>query len=222
MFVQSIDTIKKLNRNVFCYFSVGDAAGGDAGHYASVKSLDSFMRKTKLPSNFRWKSFFHTGASHSLTPSLTVAPALNEIFDKQSQALFIISKKPFKADTSILFNYIDKEFRDISSYYGYTVFPDFRFYNSIASYYKNSSPGTEQERLTLALSAWTRGLQRLPYAEAYYEEIAAIYRTLKNDRLYGQYLTKAYEHVDQSIFVNDDHKESVKKDLLQKIADLPK
>ena len=44
----------------------------------------------------------------------------------------------------------------------------------------------------------------------------------ENDRLYGQYLTKAYEHVDQSIFVNDDHKESVKKELLQKIADLPK
>jgi predicted alpha/beta superfamily hydrolase len=222
MFLQGVDTIKKLGRNVFCYFSVGDSAGGDAGHYASVKSLDSFMRKTKLPSNFRWKSFFHNGASHSFTPTLTVAPALNDIFNKQSQALFVITKRPFKVDTSILFSYIDKEFLNISSFYGYTVLPDFRFYNSIASYYKNNSLATEQERLALALAAWERGLRTLPFAEAYYEEIAAIYRTLKNDRLYRQYLAKAYENIDQSIFVNDDQRESVRKELLQKIADLPK
>jgi hypothetical protein len=220
LFDQSLDTLALLNRKSFYYFSVGDSVpGGDGGHTPSVVKLDNYFRKIKTPPNLIWKSYFHTGASHNTTPGLTVPQALNSIFDRYAETVYRMFKKPFTADTVTLLNYIDQEYVDVSTYYGYTIRPDIPLYNSLASYYKNGGEALGDKRFTIARFIWEKGAAQYQYYD-FYNDIANLWLRENNTALYREYLIKALTWVDKTPYNSKEAQAISRNDLIQKLANI--
>lgn len=219
LFDQSLDTLALLNRKSFYYFSVGDSLAGDGGHAPSVIMLDNYFRKIKTPTNFIWKSYFHTGASHNTTPGLTVSQALNSIFDRYIETRFRLFKKPFTADTATFLNYIAQEYADLSAYYGYTIQPDIPMYNSIASQYKYQAEVLGDKRFAMARFIWEKGTIPFPY-EGFYTSIANLWLRENNTALYRENLIKALACIDKSPYGSKEEQAISRNDLIQKLANI--
>jgi len=200
-FDRSIDTIAQLKRKSFYFFSAGDSLAGD-GHESSVRQLDQYLRAKQLPSNFIWQSYLLKGASHNTTPGLTVPQALNTIFDRYMETLSRLFKKPFTADTSLLFSYINKEYEEVSAYYGYTIQPDIVLYNSLASHYKYNANELGEKRFIMVKALYEKGIVHYPYFEGFYYDLASLYEQQNNIDLYREYLIKALACVDKNMYID--------------------
>lgn len=218
LFDSSLNIIATLKTPRFFLFSVGDSVknGTGDGHEPAVRKLDQYIRAKQLPANLVWKSYFHQGASHNFTPGLTVAPALNVIFDRYEKIYSTLWSQPYSIDSATAVGNFEKEFQRASAYYGYTIQPDFIFYNTQASGYIR-----ENASLT-ARAMWQQGIKHYPFYEDYYTSVADLYIEEKNYTAARSYLQKALTLVDKSLYVNNEQRESTRAGIKEKLQQISK
>lgn len=197
IFEKGLDTIARLPQQRFFYFSTGDSLlsglpGGD-GHQATVTKLDQYLRTSKLPSNFIWKSYFHANTTHNMTPGLTVPDALNSIFSRHTLTLNKTFAKPFTTDTNQLRQYVQEELAATATIYGYPVQADITFYNSMAYHYLNGANELGDKKYAMAKFIWQQGIRAYPQFGDFYLSLADLYEREQNTVKVQECLTKALQ-----------------------------
>ncbi|MFT3823405.1 MAG: alpha/beta hydrolase-fold protein [Chitinophagaceae bacterium] len=223
LFDSSLNIIATLKRKAFFFFSVGDTTmdgTGDGAHAASVRKLDEYIRAKQLPDNLIWKSYFHQGANHNLTPGLTVAPALNLIFDRYDKIYHNLWSQPYAGDAGLAIAGIEKEFENASAYYGYAMQPNAANYVSMGYSYK-SKQELGDKRFAIAQAIWQQGIKHYTHYEGFYSAIADLYIAEKKYTLARNYLEQALSNVDKSLYYDNAERETSRaeiKETLQQIS----
>ena len=176
IFINAIDT----NTNkYFYYFSVGEKAYGDL-HESAVDKLNLFLKSKKTPKTLEWK-YYKFKAAHQLTPGLTIANSLNEIFKEYGRRIEQCFKIAHNSTYKIPWDEYLKLYKSISTYLGYTIHPSYYFYNSIASdYYYDYKNYYGKNNLLFALEILLKAIKIYPNNYEYSIWIADIYIALKD------------------------------------------
>lgn len=132
-----LDTLSKIQKNHFIYFSSGLESHGDM-HESACDSLADYLKTKPVPKNLQWK-YFKLNASHTTTPSQTVILSLVDIFSDYERCIHncfeIINSKT--NSEKVPWEKFFGEYNKLSEKYSYELLPGLSFFFSIASAYEN-------------------------------------------------------------------------------------
>ena len=186
----------------YYYFSVGEQSYGDL-HESSVDTLNAYLNAKKLPENFEWK-YYKYQVAHDITPGVTVANALSEIFKEYGRRIDICFQLAKGSRTKVPWNDFLGFYATLSTDLGFKIEPSVLFYNSIASDYYNDYNGIYGEnRLGFTLEILFKAIEKYPKNFEYYSWIGEIYMTRKEIEKGNEYLNKAIELINQDASISD-------------------
>lgn len=217
-----LQKMAQKQHNRYLYFSSGSDAALD-GHEIPCKKLAEYLRNKSLPTNLKWKYFFHENASHYSNYALFVNQALFDIFQNyrlpllESFALF----KNQDSITTINWDQIDSIYAQHSLLIGHRFYPDITFYNSIASGFSgNFGNVPETYRAKLIKETLEKGMIHYSSYDvfpAWYGEILA---EEGNKSEAKQYLEKALSLVDSNPWYSDKEKMVTKNEIQEILKEL--
>ena len=212
-----IDAIDTCTNKYFYYFSVGENAYGDL-HESSVDKLDIFLNSRKLPKTLEWR-YYKYKAAHQVTPGLTVANALNEIFKEYGRRIEQCFKIAHNSPQKVAWNEYMKLYESISTDLGYTIRLSHSFFSSISSdYYFDYKNYYGKNNLRFALEVLLKAIEVYPKDYDYSIWAGEIYITLNDYKNGSIYLNRSVK------LINEDNNltEADRKYLLTEIEDLRK
>lgn len=198
-----IDAIDTSTNKYFYYFSVGENAYGDL-HESAVDKLNLFLNAKKLPKTLEWK-YYKYKAAHQLTPGLTVANSLNEIFKEYGRRIDRCFKIAHNSTDKVPWSEYLKLYESISTDLRHTVHPSHYFYSSIASdYYYDSKKYYGKNNLSFALEILLKAIKAYPNDYGYSVWVGEIYITLKDYKKGNVYLNQSIKLINEDKGLSED------------------
>ena len=197
-----LDKIALSSHKYYYYFSVGERSYGDL-HESAVDTLNFYLNSKKLPENLEWK-YYKYQIAHDLTPGLTVANSLSEIFKNYGRRIDLCFALAKGSRNKVPWDDFLGLYASISSELGFKIEPSELFFNSIASTYYNDYNGIYGDNhLDFTLEILLEAIEKYPKDFDYYSWIGEIYITLKEFEKGGQYLDKAIELINNNKSISE-------------------
>ncbi|MCB0761088.1 MAG: hypothetical protein KDC12_06145 [Flavobacteriales bacterium] len=197
-FDQFLKEMGSSTHKYFYYFSTGEEQYGDL-HEAAVDTLHAYFMSRELPHNLEWKFYKHHVA-HELTPGLTVANALSEIFKEYGRRIDVCFSLAKESPQKVPWDDYLGVYASISEDLGFEILPAELFFNSIASMYYNDYDGIYRDNsLHFTLDILLKAIETYPGEFSYYSWIGEIYISLNEVEKGNQFLNSAID-----ILNNDD------------------
>ena len=206
-FESFLNDIDSSSHKYFYYFSVGDSTHGDL-HESATDAMNSYLSTTTLPTNLDWMYLKHK-AAHDVSPGLTVAKSLNEIFSEYGKRFNRCLKITRDSNGIVPWKEFNKLYDSISTNLGMKVQFSELFYNSMASEYYNDYEGLYGENnLHFSIEILKDAIKSYPNDYEYFIWIGEMYITLKEFDKGKSYLKTAEELLNSTSKISSDDKES--------------
>ena len=170
--------------------------------------MNSYLSTTTLPTNLDWMYLKHK-AAHDVSPGLTVAKSLNEIFSEYGKRFNRCLKITRDSNGIVPWKEFNKLYDSISTNLGMKVQFSELFYNSMASEYYNDYEGLYGENnLHFSIEILKDAIKSYPNDYEYFIWIGEMYITLKEFDKGKSYLKTAEELLNSTSKISSDDKES--------------
>lgn len=197
-----LNKISSSTHKYYFYFSVGEKAFGDL-HEPAVETLNTYLNSKKLPKNFDWKYYKHQIA-HDLTPGLTVANSLSQIFKDYGRRINLCFDLAKSSKNKVPWNKFQDLYSSLSTELGFKIEPSELFFNSIASeYYNDYDKIYGEKKLYFTQEILLKAIEKYPNSYEYYSWIGENYITLKELEKGEYYLNKAIELIKKSKSISE-------------------
>jgi enterochelin esterase-like enzyme len=176
LFESSLTRIKNNKRRTFYYFSVGGKENRDR-HEESVLQLKEYLQNTSLPENFHWKFYHKQAADHFTSYGLAIGEVLYDLFSSYREARnesFTLLNS-VKYTDEVPWEDFKKIFEKKSSSMGFTLEPDYVYYNSIASHFGYASNVKEENRRKLQQTVLMKAVQAYAHAQSFQSWLGELY-----------------------------------------------
>lgn len=203
-FLKEIDT---SSHKYYYHFSVGDSTHGDL-HESATDAMNAYLTTNTLPANLEWMYLKHH-AAHDVSPGLTVAKSLNEIFKEYGNRFERCLKIARGSTQNVPWKEFNKIYDSISTNLGLSIRISELFYNSMASeYYNNYNGDYADNNLRFAIEILLDAIKSYPNDHEYFIWIGEMYITLKNFEKGKSFLDTAEELLNNSNEISSEDKEN--------------
>ena len=204
--------IASSSHKYYFFFSVGEEAYGDL-HEAAVDTFNAYLTSRKLSKNLEWNYYKHQVA-HDVTPGVTVANALSQIFKEYGRRIDVCFQLAKESTDKVPWDDFLGLYQTISSDLELEIQPAELFYNSIASMYYNDYDGIYGDKhLNFTLEILLKALEKYPIDFSYHSWIAEIYFSLNDTEKGEHHLNNAIELVKADKTLSEPDREHYLKEL---------